>query len=107
VKCAALYFGLSLAVAAVPTMAQNTTPDGTAARSCLFDVKDKGPTSVAVPAGSGSAENYCDKVGEGQFGKGNFQVKGRQCVWPGGETGDADHTSDYTNACRTSWTLGD
>ena len=106
-KCVALYLGLSLVLAAVSTMAQNTAPDGTPTRSCLFELKNGGPTSVAVPAGTGSAENYCDKVGESKFGKGNYQVKGRQCVWPGGETGDADQTTDYTNACKTAWILGD
>ncbi|HLG89309.1 MAG TPA: hypothetical protein VKZ79_19190 [Alphaproteobacteria bacterium] len=104
-KNAVLYLGLSLAFGAVSTMAQNTTPDGTPARSCLYALKDGASTSIAVPSGTSSTE-ICDTLGEKQFGKGNYQVKGRQCVWPGGETGDADHTTDYTNACNTAWVLG-
>jgi hypothetical protein len=105
-KGAALYLGLPLVFGAVSTMAQNTTPDGTPARSCLYELKSGGSTSIAVPAGTSSPDNLCDKLGEKQFGKGNYQVKGRQCIWPGGETGDADHTTDYTNACNTAWALG-
>ena len=106
-KRAALYLALPLALAAVSAMAQNSAPAGTSTRSCLFELKDGKSTSVAVASGQGSAANFCDKLGESQFGQGNYRVKGRQCVWPGGETGDADQTSDYTNACKTAWILGD
>ena len=105
---AALYLGLSLAFVAVPTMAQNSIPDGMPTRSCLYTLKSGEPASIPAPSGAASsAADFCDKQGEGKFGKGNYQVKGRQCVWPGGETGDADNTTDYTNACKTSWTLGE
>ena len=105
-KSAAPCLGFALLFAAMPAMAQNTTPDGTPVRSCLYDLKAGGSTSVAVPSGTSGPANLCDQLGEKQFGKGNYQVKGRQCVWPGGETGDADHTTDYTNACNTAWALG-
>lgn len=105
-KRAALYLGLSLVFGAVSATAQNTTPDGTPARSCLYALKSGEPASIPVAAGTNSPANLCDKLGDDKFGKGNYQVKGRQCVWPGGETGDADHTTDYTNACSTAWVLG-
>ena len=105
-KHAALYLGLAVVFGAVPTMAQNTTPDGTPARSCLYALKDGTSGSIPVAAGTASTDKLCDQLGDKQYGKANYQVKGRQCVWPGGETGDADHTTDYTNACSTAWVLG-
>ena len=110
-KRAALYLGLSLgglslALGALPAMAQNATPDGTPTRSCVYALKDGATGMIPAPASATTAQD-CEKLGEAKFGKGIEQCNVRQCGGSCGEAGDADNTTDYTNACKTSWTRGE